>query len=171
MALGTLATLAGCATTSAAKGSRHARSAQELRIGDSATVAGDHSGERMRVTLVAFTPDIPGQANDHAEFDMQYVGAQLELTNLGSTPYSGAPAEDITVYTNEGQKSRQAALVEGACSDRFAREAEIAPGHSQQGCVPAQIPVVATATKLRFLAGSGWAAAEWSLAGMRTAAH
>jgi hypothetical protein len=171
VALGALAALAGCAATPATNSAHHPSSAQELHIGDSTTVTGDRGGERMRVTLLEFMPDIAGEPNDHPEFDMQYVGAQLRLTNLGSTAYSGAPAEDVTVFTNEGQKGRRAVLSEGVCSERFALAVEIAPGHSQQGCVPAQIPVVATATRLRFLAGAGAEPAEWSLAKARTAAH
>ncbi len=171
VALGALAALTGCAATPATNGAHHASSAQQLHIGDSATVTRDHGGERMRVTLLEFMPDIAGEPNDHPEFDMQYVGAQLRLTNLGATAWSGAPAEDVTVFTNEGQKSRRAVLSEGVCSERFAREVQIAPGHSQQGCVPAQIPVVATATRLRFLANAGAEPAEWSLAKARTAAH
>lgn len=170
VALGAIATLAGCGGTTAAKGARRASSAPQLHIGDSATVSGSHSGEKIQVTLLAFMPDVPGEANDHPEFDMQYVGAQLKLTNVGSTSYSGAPSEDVVVYTNEDQKSRKAVLREGACSDGFAREVQIAPRRSQQGCVPAQIPVVASATKLRFVPGGGFAAAEWSLAKPRKAA-
>ena len=169
-ALGAVATLAGCASTPAAKHAHRASSGQELHVGDSATVSASHGGEKIQVTLLAFAPNVPGEANDHPEFDMQYVGAQLKLTNLGSTSYSGAPTDDLVVYTNEGQHSRKAVLRGGACSDRFAREVDIAPGRSQQGCVPAQIPVVASATKLRFTPGSGFAATEWSLVRPRKAA-
>src|SRR5271170_875090 len=83
VALGALAALAGCAATPATNSAHHSSSVQELHIGDSATVTGGH-GERMRVTLLEFMPDIAGEPNDHPEFDMQYVGAQLRLTNLGA---------------------------------------------------------------------------------------
>jgi len=170
VALGAIATLAGCASTPAGKGAHRASATPELHVGGSATVSGSHSGEKLRVTLLAFMPDVAGGADDHPEFDMQYVGAQLKLTNVGSTAYSGAPGDDVVVYTNEGQKSRKAVLLEGTCSDRFAREVAIAPGGSEQGCVAAQIPVVASATTLRFLAGGGFAGVEWSLGRARKGA-
>ena len=172
LALGALGALAGCAgTTSAAKNARHATPARELRIGEGATVAGADPGEKVQVTLLAFMPAIPGGANDHPEFDMQYVGVELRLKNVGSAAYGGAPSESVTVSTNEGQRSKRAVLSEGACSGSFSRELEIAPGASAHGCVPVQIPVVATATTVRFAPSGSSAAVVWSLAKPRKAAQ
>jgi hypothetical protein len=171
LALSAAVALAGCASTTRAKTARHAAPARELRIGEGATVAGADPGEKIQVTLLAFMPNIPGGANDHPEFDMQYVGVELRLRNVGSVAYSGAPAEGVTVSTNEGQKSKRAVLSEGACSERFSRTLDIAPGQSEQGCVPVQIPVVATATQIRFAPSGGSTGVEWSLAKPRKATH
>jgi len=172
LALGALIALAGCGSTKTATSVGHARTAPELRVGQSAVLSGETAGEALKVTLLAFSPNLSGGPNDHPEFDMQYVQADLRLTNVGSVVYRGAPRESVTVYTNEGTKSRRALLSEGPCADVFAREVEIAPGASAQGCVPVQIAVVASATRLRFAVGrwdgrAAAGAAEWSLARRR----
>jgi hypothetical protein len=171
LALGALIALAGCGGTGTATSSRHASPGHQLRIGQSAVLSGEAAGEALKVTLLAFSANLSGGPDDHPEFDMQYVQADLRLTNVGSVAYRGAPQESVTIYTNEGQKSRRALLSEGPCANGFAREVEIAPGASAQGCVPLQIAVVAAATKLRFAMGrrDGRArgVAEWSLAKRR----
>jgi hypothetical protein len=165
-ALVAILTLAGCGTTRSATTSRQrAASSTRLRIGEGATVEGARRDERIEATLLAFLPSIAGGANDHPEFNMQYAGAELRLTNVGSTAYAGAPASGVTVVSSEGQLSKGARLSEGPCSGSFARELELAPGRSAQGCVPVQVQVVAGAARLRFApyGARGRQFAEWSL--------
>jgi hypothetical protein len=172
-ALVAAAALTGCASGTGTKTVKHAAPAARLRIGQSALLAGARAGERIQVTLLAFAPSISGGANDHPEFNMQYAAAQLRLANVGSVAYAGTPERSVTVISSEGQTSRGAQLSEGPCADRFAREALIAPGGAAQGCVPLQVPVVASAATLRFHTAGASARhiAEWSLARLRGPAH
>jgi hypothetical protein len=169
LAFAATAALAGCGSTASSGPRRHTASTPQLHIGESATLEGHRPGERVRVTLVAFTPGFTGGANEHPEFNMQYAGAELRLTNVGSIAYTRAPADSVTVATNEGQKSTRAELTEGPCSEAFARQVDLAPGESAQGCVPVQVSVVATATTLTFAVGREGShhAAVWSLAIVR----
>jgi hypothetical protein len=172
-ALAAATTLGGCAATTGAKSAKRTAPAPRLRIGESATLQGAQAGETIRVTLLAFAPSVTGGANDHPEFNMQYAGADLRLANVGSGDYSGAPERSVTVISNEGQTSKSAKLSEGSCSDSFAREVRIAPGRAAQGCVPVQVPVVASVATLRFvLDGAGDKhVAEWSLTRLPRTSH
>ncbi len=161
--------LAGCATTSGEAPPASASSARMLHIGKSATVIGIRAGEKLDVTLLAFTRSVPGSANNHPEFEWQYVGARITLRNVSTVDYSGVPVDSLMVISTEAQKSKTTVLTEGACSDQFAKEVKLAPGESAQGCVAAQVLVASTPAYVRFAPyrSSPNHAAEWTLASVR----
>lgn len=144
----------------------HRGAARKLHIGQSATLRGASAGEELRVTLLAYDADLPGSTNDHPEFDYQFAAAQLQLSNVGTRSYSGAPEDATTVLSTESQTSKRTTLSEGSCAGSFARAVTLAPGESAEGCVPVQILVVSTPAELRFDAypkGAPRPSAEWSL--------
>jgi hypothetical protein len=155
--------LAGCGATKGSSSSR-GRTPPLAQIGEGVTLHGPHPGEELRVTLVSYTPNLSGTANDHPEFDYQFVAARVRLQNIGSVAYSGLPSRQLSISSTESQASKSAQLGEGSCADAFAREVRLAPGQSAEGCVPAQILVVSTPSSLRFAPfAGGSAAARWSL--------
>ena len=142
--------LAGCASSSTRARHSSQHSTPLLRIGQGASLRGPRKGEELRVTLLFYEPSLPGTTNDHPEFDYQFAAAHERLQNLGSLPYSGSPARDISIGSTEAQTSKRAHLSEGSCADAFAQEVKLAPGASAEGCVPAQTLVVSTSASLRY---------------------
>lgn len=168
-----LVVLAGCGsaastsdTTSPSAPGPASAGRSRLHIGEGATLRGTAPGEQLRVTLVHYAPSLSGSTNDHPEFDYQFVAAQVELSNVGSRTYAGAPDNDVTIVSTESQTSKKALLTEGSCADSFAAKLTLAPGQSAEGCVPAQILVVSTSAVLRFApygTTNASSSAEWSL--------
>lgn len=152
--------LAGCASSSP---ETHAHGPAALKLGQSATIGGP-AGQRLRVTLLSYTPVLPGTSNDHPEFDYQFAAEQLRIQNLGSATYQGDPGADVNVLSTEEQNSKQVALSGSRCSERFAHFVSIAPGATAEGCVPEQVLVVATPAILRFAPfGPKGRVGRWSL--------
>lgn len=154
--------LASCGTS--ARPGKKQSSTPALAIGEAATLRGPRRGQQLRVTLLSYDANLPGTTNNHPEFDYQFVGAKLRLQNVGTLPYSGVPAKQLSITSTESQVSKSAQLGEGSCAERFARAVSLAPGASAEGCVPAQILVVSSSASLRFAPfAGGAAAASWSL--------
>jgi len=168
LALTGLVLLAGCGSSTSAMstGSHpHSPHAALLRIGEAATFVGPLPGEKLKVTLLSYSPSLPGTSNDHPEFDYQFVAAHLRIANIGSASYQATPSKQLTIESTESQASKTAHMSEGPCAEAFASALHLGGGQSGEGCVPVQVLVVSTPSTLRFDPyGAGSAKhAVWSL--------
>lgn len=160
--------VAGCGTTTivtTAPASKPGGARHELSIGDGATLKGEKPDEDLYVTLLAYKETISSGEYDTPEEGMKYVGVTLKLTNIGTVPYSDAPSNGATILGPTGRQGKSAVIESGECSEGFAVSVKIAPGESQEGCIPFEIPQDETAAKLQWTPSSGFGeeTAEWSL--------
>ncbi len=167
--------LTGCGTTTIVTtvqssspkpiAAKHEAAQHQLSIGDSATLKGEQSGEQLEATLLSFKESITAGEYDTPQSGMKYVGVTLKLTNIGTVPYSDSPSNGATILTASGAQGKIALISSGECSEGFATSVKIAPGESQEGCIPFELPQEDTAARLQWTPSSGFGeeTAEWSL--------
>jgi hypothetical protein len=166
---------AGCGTTkivtvaqpAASKATATSRepARRELAIGGTATLKGEQSGERLEASLLAYKETISAGEYDTPQAGMKFVGVTLRLKNVGTVPYSDSPSNGATILTATGHQGKTAIIASGECSEGFASSVKIAPGESQEGCIPFELPQEDTATKLQWTPSSGFGeeTAEWAI--------
>jgi hypothetical protein len=165
--------LAGCGTTtivttaqsSKPEAASHATAQHKLTVGDSAVLEGERSGERLQATLLAYKETVSGGEYDTPQSGMKYVGVTLKLTDIGTFPYADSPSNGATILTMSGKQGKTALISSGECSEGFATSVKIAPGESQEGCIPFELPQEDTAAKLQWTPNSGFGeeTVEWSI--------
>ncbi|HEY3959291.1 MAG TPA: DUF4352 domain-containing protein [Solirubrobacteraceae bacterium] len=171
--------LAGCGTTrivtvaqsTAASSTTSSSGHNELTLGDTATLAGERSGERLGVTLLSYRSTITVGEYDTPDSGMKYVGVVLKIKNVGTAPYSDSPSNGATILTASGRQGKTTIIASGECSEGFASGVKIAPGESQEGCIPFELPQEDVAAKLQWTPASGFGeeTAEWSISSGATA--
>jgi hypothetical protein len=162
----------GCGTTkivtvaqSTAASSTTSSSHNELTLGGAATLAGERSGESLEVTLLSYKPTITVGEYDTPDSGMKYVGVVLKIKNVGTVPYSDSPSNGATILTASGHQGKTAIIASGECSEGFASGVKIAPGESQEGCIPFELPQEDVAAKFQWTpaSGVGEETGEWSI--------
>ena len=95
----------------------------------------------------------------------RFVGAELELRNIGDAPYSESPLADAKLITAGGAEADSVNLLGGPCGGRFALHVTLRPGARRDGCVAFEVGRGETPRTLRFALDSGFApeVASWSL--------
>jgi hypothetical protein len=159
-------------TSSQASSTAGSTQAAALTVGDSSTLIGNTPGEKLSLTLLAYMPSVQAGQYDTPDSGTQYVGAQLSIANIGTVAYNDSPSNGLVVVTTNGQQSQSTILTGGPCSNSFASSVNIAPGYSEQGCVPVEIPVGTTAAYVQYTPDSGFASntAQWTIPGSTAAA-
>ncbi len=137
-----------------------------LTIGDAATLAGEKSGERLEATLMAYKEALSVGEYDKPDSGMKYVGVILKLRNVGTAPYSDSPSNGATILTASGQHGKTTIIGSGECSEDFDSSVKIAPGESQEGCIPFELPEEDAAARFQWTPASGFGeeTAEWTIA-------
>jgi hypothetical protein len=170
-----IAACAGCAglhtiTTAggtAAAGSPSAAAAP-AKVGTAITLAGNSSGEQMRVTVVKVIPSgQPDSELDAAPSGDKYFAAQFELDDTGTAAYSDAPSNGAEVIDSSGQ-SYDASIADtvSGCMP-FASSVNIASGESGLGCIVFEVPDSAKIVKVQFTLDSGMGpqTGQWTVGG------
>jgi hypothetical protein len=154
-------TQAGSTTTSAS----HSASRQAV-VGDTLKLQGSN-GETMDVTVDSVLDPLAVGVDDVADSGQRFIGVQITLRNVGSTPYSDSPSNGATLLSNNDEQATGEIVTGGPCGNDFQSSANIAPGDQQQGCLPFELPVGETASSFQFTLDSGFAGqtGQWSLAG------
>lgn len=143
-------------------------SAQQAALGDTLTLHGN-DGETMNVTVNQLLDPLPVGPVDQADSGDRYVGVQITLKNVGSTAYSDSPGNGSTLLSNTNEQAKTEIVSGGPCGNDFQSSANIAPGATQQGCIPFELPTGQQAGAFQFTLNSGFAdqTGQWSLAGAR----
>ena len=144
--------------------------AHQAVIGDTLKLQGS-GGELMAVTVDQVMDPLQVGSADQADAGSRFVGVQITLKNVGSATYSDSPSNSATLLSNTNEQAKTAIVSGGPCGNDFQSSANIAPGATEQGCVPFQVPTGQSATSLQFTLNSGFAnqTGQWSLAGASSA--
>lgn len=159
----------GPATSVTTPAEEHSASAKEpapeLRIGSTATLKGEQSGEEIEATVVAYHESIAGGEYNKPPEGMKYVGVTFRLKNVGTLQYSDSPSNGAVILTSSGQRGKTAILTEGSCSEGFAESVKLAPGESQEGCLAFELPESIAAARFQWTPSNGYGeeTADWSL--------
>lgn len=123
------------------------------------------SGEVMAVTVDAVMDPLPVGSFDQADAGQRFVGVQITLHNVGSISYSDSPANGATLLSNVNEQATSEIVSGGPCGNNFSASANIAPGGTQQGCLPFEMPDGQTPGMFQFTLNSGFAnqTGQWSL--------
>ncbi|HLY51030.1 MAG TPA: DUF4352 domain-containing protein [Solirubrobacteraceae bacterium] len=142
---------------------------QTAKVGDTLTLTGN-GGESMAVTVDQVMDPLQVGPYDQADQGQRFVGIQITLKNVGSVAYSDAPENGATLLSNTREQAQSQIVSGGPCGNEFASSANIAPGDTQQGCIPFEMPVGQTPASFQFTLNSGFAnqTGQWSLAGAAT---
>jgi hypothetical protein len=153
---------AGAATVAAQTPS----AARRAGVGDSLPIHGD-DGESLAVTVDQVMDPLPVGQFDQADSGQRFVGVQITLTNTGAVAYSDSPSNGSTLLSNTDEQASGEVVTGGPCGNDFQSDVKLAPGDSQQGCIPFELPDGQTARTFQFTMDSGFAdqTAEWHLSG------
>jgi Domain of unknown function (DUF4352) len=185
VALSVAAVLAGCATQTIVKtvpavpvsgNSVHAApsqsstgSDQDAKLGDTLTLTGN-GGEAIAVTVNQVMDPLQVSQYEQPDAGQRFIGVQITLKNVGSIPYSDAPSNGAALLSNINEQAKAQIVTGGPCGNDFQSSANIAPGDTQQGCIPFEMPTGQTANAFQFTLNSGFGhdTGQWSLAGAVT---
>jgi hypothetical protein len=106
-----------------------------------ATSAGMRPKTKLRIKVDRVIDPIRATAFQRGALTgtQRFVGVQITLRNVGSTPWAGAPSELSTLLTRSGAQAIGAGLA-GSCGGPFSKRAELAPGSTQRGCLTYMLP-------------------------------
>ena len=151
-------------------GATDAASSQALTIGDSATLVGGQSGERLEVTVTEYKGSVAAGEYETPSSGMRYVAVEMRIKNVGAKPYDDSPANGAKILTATGRQAKTTLMASGECGEGFASSVKVAPGESQEGCIPFELPEGEAAAKFQWTPSSGFSeeTAEWTLRGGRT---
>jgi Domain of unknown function (DUF4352) len=142
---------------------------QQAKVGDTLTLKGS-AGESMAVTVDQVMDPLQVGSYDQPDSGQRFVGIQITLKDVGSVAYSDSPSNGSTLLSNTNEQAMGQIVSGGPCGNDFASSANIAPGNTQQGCIPFEMPVGQTPATFQFTLNSGFAnqTGQWSLAGAPT---
>jgi Domain of unknown function (DUF4352) len=170
---GTLAAvaLAGCGTTTIVRtitengaAARAPAGRHRAALGDTLTLTGN-GGEKMAVTVQRVADPVQGGPLDQPDQGTRYVGVFIRLANIGQVAYADSPGNGATLLSAAGQQSNDTFLSGGVCASGFDDNARIAPGESETGCIPFEMPTSQQPAEFQFTLSSGLAGdtGEWTL--------
>jgi hypothetical protein len=157
---------ASASTAAPASESESSGQTEQARVGDMLSVSGQ-DGERLDVTVDQVMDPLTVGPDDQADAGQRYVGVQITMKNSGSVPYSDSPSNGATLLSSSGEQATGEIVSGGPCGNDFQSSVKIAPGDSEQGCIPFELPDGQTAGTFQFTPDSGFAnqTAQWSLKG------
>jgi hypothetical protein len=170
-ASGTSATAAE--TTSASQAATEAQtstsSASQARAGDTLELKGN-GGEAMAVTVDVVMDPLQVGPDDQPDVGQRFVGVQITLRNVGTVAYSDSPSNGATLLSNIDEQAKGEIVSGGPCGNDFQSSANVAPGDTQEGCIPFELPSGQTPKTFQFTLNSGFAdqTGQWSLRGAPT---
>ncbi len=160
--------IAACGSSSSSSDSTSTANANAsshlLTVGESASLEGVQAREDIEATVVAYKPSLPhGEAPRKGR---KLVAVVLKLKNLGTRNYVDAPSNGAVLFTAQGSRGKQLLALSGECSEAFANRVRIAPGASEQGCIPFELSSSDSAARFQWTPASGFGheSAVWSLA-------
>jgi len=140
-------------------GSNRARIGQSIRLAGSERLA-------MRVLVSRVRDPAPvGPADATLGVNARLVGIDIELENVGPTPYNAAPLSGAKLVLDNGRAVNGSNVLEGPCAGGFALHARIAPGRRRGGCLVFEVPGSRRPVGFRYALDSGFAEeqGEWKL--------
>jgi hypothetical protein len=157
------------ASTSAAQ-AQQASQPQQAKVGSSLTLS-ESGGDSLAVTVDQVMDPLSVGSFDQATAGHRYVGVQITLKNVGSVPYSDSPSNGSTLLSNTNEQAQGTIVSGGPCGNDFQSSVKIAPGGSEQGCIPFELADGQSPETFQFTLDSGFAnqTGQWSLAGASTA--
>jgi hypothetical protein len=140
-------------------------------VGDTLTLSGN-GGESLAVTVDGVMDPLVVGSYDQADSGQRFVGVQITLKNVGSSVYSDSPSNGATLLSDRNEQAQRQIVTGGPCGNGFQSSVNIAPGDTQQGCLPFEMPSGQNPHTFQFTLDSGFAnqTGQWSLAGADTAA-
>lgn len=152
--------------------SAHTPAPRMARVGDSLTLLGNESGERLQLTVDQVLDPLSVGPDDQADSGQRFVGVQITIRNVGSVVYSDSPSNGSTLLSDTNEQATDEIVTGGPCGNDFQSSVNIAPGGVQQGCIPFELPDGQSAKLFQYTLDSGFAdqTGQWSLAGADTSA-
>lgn len=139
---------------------------QTAKLGDTITLQGLSSKERVAVTPTkVLDPLEVGSFDKPLNSKSRFVGVEVELKNVGSKTYNDSPGNGATVVTADDQQGDSTLVTEGPCSGGFDSHVNISPGSELRGCIPFEAPGKKPIVKFQFTLASGFGpqSGEWQI--------
>jgi hypothetical protein len=148
------------ATTGPAKAPAH-----KAGLGDAIDLAGNSSGEKIRVTLVKIVD--PAHSTDGFSTPAagsRYVGVQVRILNTGTVAYTDSPDNDVKAMNAAGEAFTPVIVLSTDAGQPFPAGMSVAPGGVALGVVIVQVPVAVKAVGVQYTMDSGFGnTGQWLL--------
>lgn len=134
----------------------HSSKSKPAQLGDTIAIAGQLDGEKIAVTLVKVDPH--ARATDGFSSPSagdRYYAVQFRIKNVGSTSFSDAINNDVTVQDALSQSYQTTIVTSISSGPMFGDTTTIASGGTALGWVVLEVKAHAKITQAQFTTDSG----------------
>jgi Domain of unknown function (DUF4352) len=138
--------------------------AQVAVTGDTLTITGDSSGEKVAITLVhVYQHEAAGEFETPDPGD-HFASVQLRYRNTGTATFSDAVANEVQVTDAQGQ-SYDSDIADGVGCQQFPDTETLSPGSLGLGCVLFELPAGHKIVQVQVALDSGMASdhGQWKV--------
>lgn len=135
-------------------------------VGSILTLRGQ-TDDVVKMKLLSVTDPVSGGQFDTPPAGKRYVGLEVSVTNVGSTPFSDAVGNGATLVTDSDHQADTTILSDGPCGGSFQSDLKLAPGETRVGCIPFEVTRSETPKLFEWTPDSGYGhdTGRWHLTG------
>jgi hypothetical protein len=141
------------------------RSPSVASVGDTLTLTGTETDEKVAVTVVKVVDPAAGKDEfSSPDSGKRLVAVQFRLKNVGAQVFDDAPDNDAKVKDTQGQQF-DPSFSETSAGPGFGGSVTLTPGDTALGFITFEVPATSKVTKIQFTLNSGFAnnAGQWNV--------
>lgn len=139
---------------------------QTAQIGDSITLTGQQTGEKLTVTLKQWTTSVKA-SNDFETPDSgkTWVAAQFAIKNSGTAAYSDSPDNCTQVADASGQHFQPTIVTDITNGPTMTSDLKLAPGDTTLGWIVYEVSTGTKVSTVQFTpdSGMGDSTGQWTI--------
>ncbi|WP_406121230.1 DUF4352 domain-containing protein [Streptomyces sp. NBC_00989] len=136
----------------------------DSKVGDTLSLTGINSGEKLDVTVVKVVDPAHGGQFDRPSQGNRFVSVQFKLKNTGTAVYKDSPSNGATVIDKDGQRF-SASLNNSTAGPSFPGSVTISAGKAALGFMTFEVPTASRVVTVQFAMNSGFSddVGEWQV--------
>ena len=136
----------------------------DSKVGDTLSLTGTNSGERLDVTVVKVVDPAGARQYDHPSSGDRFVSVQFKLKNTGTAVYKDSPSNGATVIDKDGQRF-SASLNNSTAGPSFPGSVTISARKTALGFMTFEVPTASRVVTVQFAMDSGFSddVGEWQV--------
>ena len=134
------------------------------KVGDTLSLAGVNSGEKLDVTVVKIVDPARAGQYETPSAGNRFVAVQFKLKNTGTAVYKDSPSNGATVIDKDGQRFSES-FNDSTAGPSFPASVTISPGKTALGFITFEVPRASRIVGVQFAMDSGFSddVGEWQV--------